>query len=868
MGRIETHYYMYGVGRIASFVVHIMLLCAILATAQCAFGQSQITPPAAVSGAWTESITSTLLVKWQSPKNNASISGYAVYAASGSAAVSLGNTWQLVDVTSSSVDSAVLSLSMLGIEKAQTMSVLVKSFALTLGDTVQSIASNIAVAIYDSATAKYSIQFITTAPDSAAVGAEYVYNAVAVANSTAASANIIYTLTNGPQGMTVDSTTGEVRWMVTAAGYYKVVLTAMDNHGNSVSQAFAILVNKQAAQNGSAAGMVTDSATGMAIANAQVVFSLLDSSIIPLIGQMSATTNNAGMFWIILPAGTYSVKAQAEGYVTEYLGDTNVSTGALLNVLANTTDTVNFKLAPRARGKITGVINSAATGKAIAGATVFAIFKGAASVGGIAAVTGYGSQFIAVTNDSGYYSLNLSAGEYLLLTEAKGYINQWFNMADSLTLAQVLTVTGNVTDTVNMALQPVPPPAPCTVSGTVVSATGSAIAGASVTLTMLDGDLLDDDSLFTSTVITDNTGAFIDSVPCGEWYIAYAHDSGYIGTFFNNKFAGLFADRIYVGGAVTGITLVLKQQTTSSTYLAGRIFGCDSAVSPQPAKVIAYTLGDGYFHAAATAATDSLGDYSFTNLAAGVYILEAISTNHTYAPGFFTDQNQCTLDWHDAFKIQLLDSASITGLDIYMHKIYFHPGFARIIGNVTLQGELSGDVQTGNVVTVYDSTGTMVAIGETDSLGNYIIQNIDVGAHTISGSKVNYSVTSQGSATTDYDANSTAQSQITEQADAPLATSVNEQPGLIPRAAALSQNYPNPFGPATTIGFTLSANDKVSLTVFTITGVKVTTLLDGVSEPAGRYQLDFNSANLPEGTYIYRLQTSKGIVAKTMQVIR
>ena len=66
------------------------------------------------------------------------------------------------------------------------------------------------------------------------------------------------------------------------------------------------------------------------------------------------------------------------------------------------------------------------------------------------------------------------------------------------------------------------------------------------------------------------------------------------------------------------------------------------------------------------------------------------------------------------------------------------------------------------------------------------------------------------------------------------------------------ENYPNPFNPSTEIQFTLPEASRVTLAVYDVQGREVARLLDGQQE-AGPHAVTFTAADLPTGTYIYRL---------------
>ena len=79
----------------------------------------------------------------------------------------------------------------------------------------------------------------------------------------------------------------------------------------------------------------------------------------------------------------------------------------------------------------------------------------------------------------------------------------------------------------------------------------------------------------------------------------------------------------------------------------------------------------------------------------------------------------------------------------------------------------------------------------------------------------------------------------------------------LPRTSfELSQNYPNPFNPSTVIGYSISAESKVTLKVFNTLGREVTTLVNA-EKPAGNYEVKFDAANIPGGIYFYELKAGK-----------
>jgi hypothetical protein len=96
-------------------------------------------------------------------------------------------------------------------------------------------------------------------------------------------------------------------------------------------------------------------------------------------------------------------------------------------------------------------------------------------------------------------------------------------------------------------------------------------------------------------------------------------------------------------------------------------------------------------------------------------------------------------------------------------------------------------------------------------------------------------------------------------------TSVQEERiGGTPEEYSLSQNFPNPFNPSTSIGYAVTNREYVRLAVYDVGGRLVQTLVDGVKEP-GEYLVRFTADNLPSGVYMYRLQS--GSFSETRKMI-
>lgn len=83
----------------------------------------------------------------------------------------------------------------------------------------------------------------------------------------------------------------------------------------------------------------------------------------------------------------------------------------------------------------------------------------------------------------------------------------------------------------------------------------------------------------------------------------------------------------------------------------------------------------------------------------------------------------------------------------------------------------------------------------------------------------------------------------------------------------LSQNFPNPFNPTTTIEFHIPRASLVTLRVFDILGREVATLVNEEMEP-GRHAREFAGSGLASGFYLYRLRAGDFVQTRKLVLVR
>jgi len=99
------------------------------------------------------------------------------------------------------------------------------------------------------------------------------------------------------------------------------------------------------------------------------------------------------------------------------------------------------------------------------------------------------------------------------------------------------------------------------------------------------------------------------------------------------------------------------------------------------------------------------------------------------------------------------------------------------------------------------------------------------------------------------------------------ATDVKTTGETIPNNFILMQNYPNPFNPTTTISFSLPTKSFVSLKVYDVLGNEVAVLLSD-ELPAGKFERQWNAAELPSGVYFYSLKAGSFTSTKKLLLLK
>jgi len=99
-----------------------------------------------------------------------------------------------------------------------------------------------------------------------------------------------------------------------------------------------------------------------------------------------------------------------------------------------------------------------------------------------------------------------------------------------------------------------------------------------------------------------------------------------------------------------------------------------------------------------------------------------------------------------------------------------------------------------------------------------------------------------------------------------VTVALSPEAGEQPHSFGLSQSYPNPFNPTTTIPFSMENEGEYSLTFFNVTGQVVETKTGHGS--AGNNSVVWNASRYSSGVYFYRLEADSKTATKKMVLLK
>lgn len=472
---------------------------------------------------------------------------------------------------------------------------------------------------------------------------------------------------------------------------------------------------------------------------------------------------------------------------------------------------------------------------------------------------------LAVTDSFGNFGARLLAGQYYMYFFAKGYISEYYDNVPNIQQATSITVNANDSLTYQIGLAKYLPPVTYTLTGTVKDEANN-IKMATINLYFVNKRPVTDPKAMSLTTRTDSLGNFsFKGLLQNDTVVLYItpFDKSFKTQYYDQKATFAEADKIVVNGNVTGINVVLQPKPVYNNGISG--FVKDSAgVTGLKGVVYAYfKTNTGYQFYKLFAKTDTLtGEYNFTNLVPGQYIL--LATARGFKPTYFRYDGTPTLDWRQADSVVVGETGVVSGINFNLRPcIYIMPSGSSapfVLGYIKNN---AGNTVDYALTYIVDANNEIVSASVTDLDGGYFIDGLSAGSYSLVTNAISYEekvITS-----INIDDNNTG-NQVDVVLNPSSVTSVSYQPEVV-NNFSLSQNYPNPFNPTTKIAFSLPKDGMVSLIVYNAIGQRVATLVNG-NMKAGNYEVNFDGSRLTSGIYFYSLKSEGATITKKMMLVK
>ncbi|MDP4197239.1 MAG: carboxypeptidase regulatory-like domain-containing protein, partial [Bacteroidota bacterium] len=497
---------------------------------------------------------------------------------------------------------------------------------------------------------------------------------------------------------------------------------------------------------------------------------------------------------------------------------------------SSSSDTVSIKIdsaLAKTKSLLNGSVTDEATGTPIKGASVNII-------------SAYGwRQYSVATNESGIFSQVLPAGSYVLMIRAENYIPEFYDNTRNIFDAQKITLKG---DTVNIAisLKKKVQPVVYSLSGTVKDTTGIPLHAKITAYILNDYHRIQREA----RAVTDSLGSYKLNLMNGDSVVVYVEskNKNYISEFYNDKKEFAEADRLVISSDTT-INFVLDAKPVYANGISGSVYTADSVSTPLQANVTVFKLRENMDskNFRRTVMSDSLGNYSLTNLAPGNYIALVMPLGG-YLPTFYRADGVNTIRWKLADTLTVTESGIVSGINFMVNPLP-DSGYGTISGIVTNPSKkmMSGTngVQ-GALVYVTDENDNVVSSATTEADGSFTISGLEPGSYSVSTDKVAYTSSTTASVPVSYITSDA--SPLTLNMSPESTTDVSESGNSVVSNYSLEQNYPNPFNPSTNIRFSVPNSGLVNITVYNLLGQKVAGLVNEI-KAAGTYNISFNAYN-------------------------
>lgn len=483
----------------------------------------------------------------------------------------------------------------------------------------------------------------------------------------------------------------------------------------------------------------------------------------------------------------------------------------------------------------------------------------------------------------GTYSIMIGEGSYKFRVEGESFESEWHENVYELAEAKVIEIKCDGRTEVNFVVAARPQPDMIVVVGRIYDAeTMGGLKG--IVIFEASGKEHGADSRYRRVVAESNAdGVYEVRLQAGVNYVAFAKvigkdnkESDYLAEYWNNTNDGTLATVLNLTDNEDGIDFPMDKRPVYNNGLSGTMKSHETG-DGVAGKVIAYQIvigkkdnGEPHVDRKKTVSveTDASGNYSFSNLVPGTYIIFGAPGDRPYVPGWMVLGGEAAHEWKHATHVEVGDVMITVQYDISLVTAKSDKGKGRVRGWVyDRRGGViktgSGDrVQeaasiVGSLVVARNAQGQIVDYSLSANEGAFILIELAAGAVTVTADRLGYESGMQTVTIVDENVESQVSIGLVQST-----TSVEVPVNAVGTTVNL---YPNPTTSTASISFS-SVVGNADVRVLSMAGVVLAT--ESVEVGAGQSTISINTASFPSGMVLVQVTNGSSTFALPLQIIR
>lgn len=484
---------------------------------------------------------------------------------------------------------------------------------------------------------------------------------------------------------------------------------------------------------------------------------------------------------------------------------------------------------------------------------------------------------------AGRYELKLPAGTYKLRVEGEAFLAEWYDNAVELADAKTVTIECTQSETINFVVAKRAEPVKVVIAGRVFDAETEAGLKALVVFEVRSRDPLAANALMRRVVAETNADGYFEAkIQAGVPYIGTAtvigrdKQSEYLVEFWNNTNDATQATTITLTANEDGFRFPMDKRPVYQNGFSGTMknFYTNAGVT---GKVVAHQLvsrakenGDSVIvkNKAITVETDASGNYSFTNLTPGVYIVFGMPGARPYIPSWMRMGEKAAGSWLNATRVEVGDAMVAVQYDILLDTAKGERGKGRVrgwvydkrggiirkVGEETPQGDAA---VMGTLVLARDEQGDVIDFAMSVNEGAYELTELSYGTVTLEADRVDYTPSVQTITVDDQ--------RLDQEISIGLVMSTTSVDVPVDAVGTRVNLFPNPTSTSASLRF-VATQGTATIRVVSMTGVTLATQTVEVS--AGEATMQLATSQLPAGMVMVHVTNGTTSFALPLQIVR